>query len=254
MKPIILKQSCWGKVREHQYDVAILPWGATEPHNLHLPYGTDTLQAEAFAGKAADIAWDKGAKCMVLPGIPLGVQNPGQVDLPFCLHTSPATQTAILRDILTSLQGQGILKLVVMNSHGGNGFKSIIRELQPEFQNMFIGVIDWFSVSECYHFFDDPGDHAGELETSVMMHCFPEFVLPLAEAGNGEAKGFKLEGLKSKLAWTPRNWSKVSEDTGVGNPMKATKEKGEKCFDFLSDKIAGFLVELAAVEGDDIYE
>jgi creatinine amidohydrolase len=254
INPWVLNHTSWKSVKEVQFEMAVLPWGATEPHNLHLPYGTDNLQAEAIALKAAEIAWKKGCKVMVLPTIPLGVQNSGQMDLPFCLHTKPSTQLAILQDILWALNRQNISRLVILNSHGGNDFRSMIRELQPQFPNMFIGVIDWFKIPECNDFFETPGDHAGEMETSIMQYCFPDLVLPLNEAGTGNAKGFSLEGLQSKLAWTPRNWTKITEDTGVGNPSAANSEKGELFFNYLTERIGEFLVELSAVKTDDIYK
>ena len=52
--------------------LAILPWGATESHNWHLPYGTDVLEATKVAERAAEIAFDRGAKIIVLPTIPFG--------------------------------------------------------------------------------------------------------------------------------------------------------------------------------------
>nr|NQU94115.1 creatininase family protein [Bacteroidota bacterium] len=61
---------------------------------------------------------------MLLPEIPLGVQNPGQYDIPFCIHTKPSTQLKILEDIIWSLNRQNINKLIIINSHGGNDFKS----------------------------------------------------------------------------------------------------------------------------------
>ena len=253
IQPWILNRSNWKSVKEVQYEIAILPWGATEPHNYHLPYGTDTLQSEIIASKAAELAWGQGCKVMVLPSIPLGVQNQGQMDLPFCLHTKPSTQLAILRDLLWSLNRQNIPRLVILNSHGGNDFKSLIRELQPQFPKMFIGVIDWFRLPECMEFFDSPGDHAGEMETSIMQHYFPGLVLPLKEAGTGNTREFSLEGLQSKLVWTPRNWTEITEDTGVGDPRAATPEKGERFFKYLTERIGEFLIELAKVEPGDIY-
>ncbi|WP_262887981.1 creatininase family protein [Draconibacterium halophilum] len=122
-KPYVLEQTNWKQIKEQKYDVAILPWGATEPHNYHLPYGTDSLETAKIAEHAAGKAWEKGAKVMVLPVIPLGAQNMGQIDMPFCLHTKPSTQLIILKDLLTALSGQGIKKLVLMNGHGGNDFK-----------------------------------------------------------------------------------------------------------------------------------
>ena len=119
-KPYVLEQTNWKQVKSQKYEVAILPWGATEPHNYHLPYGTDSLETAKIAEQSAGKAWEKGAKVMVLPVIPLGAQNMGQIDMPFCLHTKPSTQLIILKDILTAFSGQGIKKLVIMNGHGGN--------------------------------------------------------------------------------------------------------------------------------------
>ncbi|MDX1284157.1 MAG: creatininase family protein [Draconibacterium sp.] len=254
MKPYILEQTNWKQVKNQKYEVAILPWGATEPHNYHLPYGTDNIETEKLTEKAAEKAWGKDAKVMVLPTIPLGVQNVGQIELPFCLHTTPSTQKAILYDILNALNGQGIRKFVLMNGHGGNDFKPLIRELQPQFPRVFISLVEWFKILNLSDYFEDEGDHAGEMETSVIMHYFPELVLPLEEAGNGKVKKFKLSGLNNNTAWAPRRWDKVSEDTGIGNPKKATAEKGKKYLDDLTSKIADYFVELAGCDLEDLYE
>ena len=58
-RPWVLNEASLAVTREIDYEVAILPWGATEPHNLHLPFGTDTLQAEAVAAEAARLAWEE---------------------------------------------------------------------------------------------------------------------------------------------------------------------------------------------------
>ena len=252
-KPYILNHTNWGTVKQEKYDIAVLPWGATEPHNLHLPYGTDTLQSTDISVGAAEIAWAKGAKVMVLPAIPLGVQNPGQIELPFCLNTRPSTQKIILEDILVSLQRQNIHKLLIVNSHGGNDFKTLIRELQPQFPDFFIGVIDWFKLKGCQAFFDEPGDHAGEMETSLMQFLYPDMT-KLKDAGEGESTGFRLKSMKAGFIWTPRNWSKVSMDTGIGNPKMSTPEKGKQCYEFITQLIADALVELSEVNPRDIYE
>jgi len=254
MKPYLLEQSNWKQVKNQIYEVAVLPWGATEPHNYHLPYGTDSLETTKIASEAAEKAWNKGAKIMILPTIPLGVQNVGQIEIPFCLHTTPSTQKLILYDILSALYNQGIRKFVLLNGHGGNDFKPLIRELQPQFPEMFISLVEWFKILDLTEYFEEGGDHAGEMETSVIMHYFPELVLPLEEAGEGKAKRFKLKGLNNKTAWAPRQWDKVSEDTGIGNPKKASAQKGKKYLDDLSSNIAAYFVELAGCDLEDLYE
>ena len=125
--PIILARAHYRDLRTASYQLAVLPWGATEAHNLHLSYGTDIIESERIAADAAEIAAAKGAKLIVLPSIPFGV-NPMQLDIPLTINMNPSTQLAIVRDILTSLEGYGIPKLVILNSHGGNDFKSLIRE------------------------------------------------------------------------------------------------------------------------------
>lgn len=253
MKPYILEETNWKQIKDQKYEVAVLPWGATEPHNYHLPYGTDSLETAKIAEEAAAHAWEKGAKVMVLPTIPLGVQNVGQIELPFCLHTPPSTQKIILEDILKALYDQGIRKFILMNGHGGNDFKPLIRELQPQFPEMLIVLNEWFKLVNLSNYFEDTGDHAGEMETSVIMHYFPELVRPLDEAGEGHAKNFRLKTLREKTGWSPRRWDKVSEDTGVGNPKKASPEKGKQFLEDVTSKIAALFVEIADCDVNDLY-
>ena len=94
-RPYVLAESTWKTVDATPYDVAVLPWGATEAHNYHLPYATDNIQSEALAIEAARLAWDRGAKVVVLPCVPFGV-NTGQLDIKLCLNMNPATQAALL--------------------------------------------------------------------------------------------------------------------------------------------------------------
>lgn len=253
MKQFILNETNWKTVQNNKYELAILPWGATEPHNYHLPYGTDYYQSKIISELAAEKAWERGVKVMVLPTIPLGVQNPGQIELPFCLHTRPSTQKMILEDILSSLNLQGINKLLIINGHGGNDYKAMIRELIPQFSSMFIGVTDWYKLLNNENYFDEVGDHAGEMETSIMRYLFPDLVLPLEKAGEGKANKFSIEALNNREVWTPRNWNRVSEDTGIGNPKKATAEKGKKFVDDLTTKIADILFELCITKIENFY-
>ncbi len=234
----------WGDVsRMPKYDLAILPWGATEPHNRHLPYCTDMLTAQAVAFEVAEQAAARGVGVMVLPGIPLGSQNPGQIELPYCIHTSQSTQFAILRDVVASLKRQQIHKLMIMSGHGGNIFKAMIRDLMIEDPQMTICHNEWFAIVKRDGFFEESeDDHAGELETSVMLHYYPELVR-MELAGEGRFKKFAIDGLNSKVAWVPRDWAQVTEDTGVGNPLKATAEKGRRYMEAVVPKMVDFVVD-----------
>ena len=249
-RPYILNELTWKTVKDTRYEVAVLPWGATEAHNYHLPYTTDNILTEAVAALAAKTAWERGAKVVVLPLVPFGV-NTGQLDIPLCINMNPSTQAVVLRDVATALAGQGIKKLVILNGHGANDFRQMIRELQPAAP--FICTVNWYQSVDPKQFFSDLGEHAGELETSVMLHVAPELVRPLSEAGPGRARGFKIAGLREKWAWAPRNWRQVTDDTGVGKPAAATAEKGRKYVEAVTEKVAGFFVDLAKADAGNLY-
>src|SRR5690606_9365723 len=227
-RPYVLQENNWKDVRNNAYTTAVLPWGATEAHNYHLPYGTDNYLAENVAIQAASLAWEKGARPIVLPVVPFGV-NTGQFDVPLCVNMNPSTQLAVLKDIVHMLALQHIEKLVIINAHGGNTFKPMIRELSALYPKVFICTLNWWQAKDGRAFFDDPGDHAGELETSTIMHLHPELVLDLNQAGDGNAKSFKIQALNTWVT-TQRKWTSVTKDTGVGDPSKSTAEKGAAFF------------------------
>ncbi len=251
-RPYILDELTWKGVRDARYDVAVLPWGATDAHNLHLPYATDNIQAEEVAARAAERAWNRGAKVVVLPVVPFGV-NTGQLDIPLCINMNPSTQALVLRDVALSLAGQAIPKLVIFNGHGANDFRQMIRELQPQV-SLFLCTVNWYKVVDPKPFFTDLGDHAAELETSVMQHVAPDLVSPLSEAGSGAARKFKISAFREGWAWAPRNWRQVTDDTGSGNPAAATPEKGKRYVEAVIEKLADFLVELAKADTAKLYE
>ena len=248
----ILAETTWRDVRTAEFQVAVLPWGATEAHNYHLPYGTDTIQCDFIAAEAARRATEAGGRVIVLPTVPFGVQT-GQLDIPLCLNMNPSTQAVLLRDLAESLSWQGIGKLVLLNGHGGNNFRQMIRELQPTV-DIFLCAIDWYKVVDQQEYFSLEGDHAGEMETSVMMHAAPELVRPLTEAGDGSERRPKLAGMREGWAWTPRPWTRISADTGVGDPRQATAEKGARYVETVTTRIGAFLAELSAADPEGLYE
>jgi len=225
MRPYILAETNWKSAKETAYEVAILPWGATEAHNYHLPYATDNYQVEHVMQGAAKQAWEAGAKVVVLPCIPFGV-NTGQMDVNLCMNLNPSTQFAILMDVAEVLQAHGIRKLVIANGHGGNHFKQMLRELALAFPELFACAANWFDAANWDDFFDEPGNHAGEMETSAMMHIAPELVLPLEEAGDGYERPWVIRALREGWVSAQRQWTKGSADTVIGNPALATAEKG----------------------------
>lgn len=253
MRPYLLSECHWKDLKTQRFELAVLPWGATEAHNYHLPYGTDVYEADAIATESGKKAWEKGAKVVILPTIPFGV-NTGQTDIYLDMNMSPSTQMAVLKDVLTVLNRQGVKKFLILNSHGGNDFKTTLRELGLEFPKMLLSTCNWFQALDKSQYFEEEGDHADEMETSIMMHINPEFVLPLSMAGLGEEKKSVIKGFREKWAWKERKWSEITEDTGTGNPKKSTAEKGKKFFDDVTDKISELMQDICITPTDQLYQ
>jgi len=190
---------------------------------------------------------------VVLPTVPFGV-NSGQMDIDLCLNMNPSTQLALLADLVQVIELAGIKKLVIFNGHGGNSFKSMIRELSVLYPQVFVCALNWYHASDQQQIFEEPGDHAGEMETSCIMHIKPEWVLPLSEAGSGAAKTFKFKGMQEGWVTAQRAWTKVTADTGVGNPQAATAQKGAQYIEETATKIGTFLHELATTDSAQFYQ
>jgi creatinine amidohydrolase len=253
MRPYILSECNWKYIKDSDFDLAILPWGATEAHNLHLPYSADVIESDHIASRSAEKAYNKGTKVIVLPTIPYGV-NTGQSDIKLDMNINPSTQLMILNDLIEVLNRHKIYKLLILNSHGGNDFKAMLRELGLKFPKMFLSFCNWFNSMDKKEFFDNSGDHADEMETSLLLHLSPNLVLPLEEAGEGKEKKNKISGFREGWAWSERKWSMVTDDTGIGNPIKATKEKGKKYFEAVTDKLSQLFIDIAKADINNLYE
>jgi len=253
MKPYILAENNWNNLKDAEFELAVLPWGATEAHNYHMPYGSDIIESDIIAAESARVASERGAKVIVLPTIPFGV-NTGQTDILLDINIMPSTQYAILEDVTEVLDRQGIYKLMILNSHGGNDFRQIIREMGVRFPKMFICQANWYISTDKKKFFENPGDHADEMETSLMLYLMPDLVLPREKWGKGREKKNRIKAFAEGWAWAERRWSMISEDTGVGNPELATRAKGEKYFKAVTEKIAALLIELCKTDIVDLYE
>src|SRR5690606_11057659 len=124
--------------------------------------------------------------------------------------------------------------------------------IQGEFGLLVIVINFWQIRPELVdEVFDEPGDHAGELETSLMLHLTPDLV-EMEHAGSGERRAFDIEALRQPGVWTPRPWSHVHPDTGCGNPAAATADKGARYFAGITQAVAGVLVGLAGAEKGEI--
>ncbi|OGS24560.1 MAG: hypothetical protein A2297_05240 [Elusimicrobia bacterium RIFOXYB2_FULL_48_7] len=244
MNKFQLHEKALKEIRKNKYNVAILPLGSTEPHNMHLPYGTDFYIADALARKVCEIASKKGAKVIQLPPMPYAV-NTNLLEFPMTISMQPSTLDAVITDITKSLEKHGIYKLVILNGHGGNQMRGFLRELYTK-TKVFVTVLNWWDAGIKLEagIFERPGEHADEKETSMLLDIFPETV-NMKNADDGAVRRPKVKSFEEGWCFYVRPWKSYTKNTGYGDPRKSTRQKGQRYISLVSEKIAKMVVELS---------
>jgi creatinine amidohydrolase len=250
MRPWHLADLTYRHVKDLAIEVAVLPFGATEPHNLHLPYSTDTRQVEAVADLACARAHEQGAKVVCLPAIPFGTET-NLERFPLAMNLNPTTVLAVVTDLVESLEKAGVRKCLLLNGHGGNAFKWILRQLHGR-TGVHLFASNWYKMAsdEYKTLFEDAGDHAGELETSMGLAHFPELV-DLEKADAGAMAPTRFEAVNQGWIEITRPWHLLTTNTGAGDPHPATAEKGRTATEVVVRRLAQFLTDLSASPVDE---
>ena len=255
MPPWRLDRACYAEIKEADYEVAVLPFGATEPHNLHLPYGTDTLEADLFGQRACAEAAARGAKVILLPTIPYGTET-NQREFPLSMNLNPSTLHAIITDLVDSLIQSGIRKIVLLNSHGGNDFKPLLRELYGTRDcHLFLCFWPQLLADAAGELFEQDDNHAGEIETSLILACAPDLVRRDASgnfsADAGAVAKTRFRAVNEGWVSITRPWHLLTTNSGAGNPHAATAAKGERAVEIVAGRLSEFLCELSEAPVDE---
>jgi creatinine amidohydrolase len=257
MRPWVLSEVNYGTIKGNPYEVAVLPMGATEPHNLHLPYGTDMYEGTDIGESACAYAHARGAKVVVLPTIPYGTET-NMRKFPLAMNLYPTTLFKVIEDLVESLVRSGIRKIVILNSHGGNDFKPLLREMSGRTEaHLFLA--NWYNMlDDVYHdIFEHMEDHAGEAETSLILAYHNELVSRNEDgsfnADDGKTNPTRFDAVNKKWVSITRQWDLLTSNSGSGYPHAATAEKGERLMEVLTERIGDFLVELSNSELDESF-
>ena len=245
-RPWILSELNYGHVKSHPLaEVAVLPLGATEPHNLHMPYGTDTYQVEVIGSRACERAYQAGARVVMLPPLPYGTET-NQMRFPLAMNLNPSTVAKIIADLVSSLEIHGIFKCVLLNGHGGNDLKWVLRELHLQ-TKVYLFLCNWYKVADdrLGSIYQDAGDHAGELETSMGLAHFPGLV-NMEQAVPGTMALTRFKAVNKGWVQVTRPWHLLTTNSGAGDPRPATAIQGEALTEIVVERIAAFLGELSA--------
>ncbi|MGN6135270.1 MAG: creatininase family protein [Aureliella sp.] len=252
VRPWLLEEVTLADVRQHRYRLAVLPLGATEPHNLHLPYATDSIEAFHLAEACCQAAWQMGCRLVQLPVLPYGTETNMQ-QFPLAMNIMPSTLAAILGDLVRSLEASGIDRLLIFNSHGGNELKPILRELYGQ-TRVQIFFCNWFQMIRdvAAEVCDYPEDHAGEMETSMILSFRPELVAHQPDgrlaADSGAVRPFAREALEKGWIGITRPWHLLTTNSGSGNPHAATADKARQLTEAIVERVAPFLTQLAKAD------
>lgn len=249
MQPWNLAKTNYGTIQSEQFEVAVLPLGATEPHNFHLPYGTDLFEATIVGEKICEAAHNQGGKVVLLPTIPFGTET-NMREFPLAINLNPSTLNQVVTDVVESLLNSGIQKVVLLNSHGGNGMKPYLREMAGK-SPAHLFLCNWYQCFQDIYFeiFEHMEDHAGEMETSFGLAFFPELVAKNEDgsltADAGETQVSKFKALNEGWVSISRPWHLLTTNSGSGNPHAASAEKGERMMEVIVDRLGQFLVDLS---------
>lgn len=228
----ILPTATSADIRDRVPACAVMPIGSFEQHGEFLPLATDTFVAGAIAECVA-----KAYEVLLLPPQTISCSHehaawPGTVSI------RATTLAAVVRDVAESLEHRGIRRMVLINGHGGNYVLSnVVQEMCVDEPRMALypGSADWLAarthagISSSGH--DDM--HAGELETSILLHSFPHLVRQGNENADHEARDRPHLLTLGMSGYTT---------TGViGSPSRGTAEKGRLVLESLTASFAKYL-------------
>ncbi|GJM44376.1 MAG: hypothetical protein DHS20C21_12180 [Gemmatimonadota bacterium] len=253
----VLGDLTWPEARDRlkAVDLALLPVGATEQHGPHSPIDTDSFDAQYLSEQVAQACTDP--KPLVLPLIPYGVSYHHE-DFPGTISVTNETLARFVYEVGMEAARNGINKLVIVNGHGGNApTLQFACQMINRDAHIFTCVDTGETSDEDVDAIaETPNDvHAGEIETSTTLAVRPHLVdmkkarrfVPRFSSDYLDFSG------KRSVEWYART-EKISKQGMLGDPTKATVEKGERLWDVIIGNLVELVEELKRMTLDEIYE
>jgi len=212
------------EITRKNMELAIIPLASIEQHGPHLPVGTDWYIASALGKRVAELTGG-----FLIPAFPVSTcrEHMGKMGSVWMDHDVLYT---MLKNILLSLKEQGFRKALILQCHGGIFVAGpLVRHINatcnPAFMAALIDICNVFGLLHDRGLAETSTEiHAGEIETSLMLHIAPETV--------------KMEMAEDYVPQAPRaylNYGSIfrASPNGVwGEPTKATAEKGKAMLEF----------------------
>ena len=237
--------------------VAVLPVAAIEQHGPHLPLSVDATLLQGVMDAALPLL-PSALPVLFLPPQVVGL-SPEHIRFPGTLTLSPATVIALWTEIGECVARAGVKKLLLFNGHGGqvSVMDIVARELRTR-SHLLAYSASWFSLplpdevagqfsAEEHRF----GIHAGEIETSMMLHLAPsavhmEHARDFRSTSQDRAERYAIlgNGKSAKLGWQMQDYHPAG---AVGHAAAATAEKGQAVVDAAAQQLVALLKELQAL-------
>jgi creatinine amidohydrolase/Fe(II)-dependent formamide hydrolase-like protein len=253
----LLGELSWLQVERRlaESDTALLPVGATEQHGPHLPLDTDAWDADHLCRLVAEACSDP--RPLVLPLVPYGVSYHHD-DFPGTLSLAPETLAQVVYEIGMAAARQGIRKLIIVNGHGGNAPTLGLAAQKINRDAKIFTCVDTGESSDAdiAKLIETPGDvHAGEIETSTSLATRPHLVdldraRPDVPAFSNRYLDFSTGHSVPWFAETRR----LSRSGVMGDPGKATADKGERIWKIMVDNLVDLIEHLKGMSLDEIHE
>jgi len=234
------------------HKVVVLPIGSLEQHGHHLPMLTDSLIGEEIVRRAHA---ELGEAVLFLPMLWVGASDHHR-GLPGAISASNDTYTHLLMDILDSLIGNGFRRIVLLNSHGGNGGPggNAIYQMQLRHRDkpdLWLTMVSWFTIAgpqiaQIASLQQKHVTHACELETSMILRLRPELVKMGAAHGANiafDSAFWSADSSGASRVTIARTFEQTSHTGALGHPEMATPEKGEELFAVATREVVAFIRE-----------
>ena len=235
----------------HARTIAILPCGATEPHGPHLPVDTDVRIAVAHARRAAEKLEALGVQALVLPAIAYGITNWTQ-GFPGRLSIRTGTLFALLEDLLSALEFEGIRQLVLVNAHlEPENVRTLRNALLDRAERHKDRVHAVFADNTRRKFaaklgteFQSGDCHAGSYETSLVLAADPSAV-----RAHGALPKVRIDLIEKSKAGVTSFLAAGAKEAYCGDPAAASAEEGRALLEVLADEV----VVLARASWPDLF-
>jgi len=203
------------KIIKKKKQIAIIPVGSIEQHGPHLPISTDSDIVTEIAKRLSE-----KMNCFLLPTLTYGVSFEHSPF--FNISIRETTLRTIMSDLCKSLLANNIKTVFIINGHHGN--QKPLKNIDGKFRKLSKNKLRIFSLSY-WHFMQREFDHAGFVETSLMLAISKNTKMKLAKKGL-VTDGMKQHQIKKLGQLASKSFPKVTENGIWGDPKNATKRDG----------------------------